>query len=366
MNKRRNGWWRCFAFLLLAGGAAGPLAAQEHQTSPKNCGLYSMYSIFQWFGKEVDIAEIIKPEYLSVPEGSTMTDLVKVASVGGLEATAVKNLTASTLRESPHPIICSVRKDPAVEAFNHYVVVFPSESGDPVAYDALDDTTVPLSNILNGRWNGFGVVVSEVPVQLAWLFWPKYLALFLAVLAIVALRWAAARWREGHNAGSPTPAPAVRGAVEALVLILVATGVAAANQVMRTESSFLHDPSGNLQAIQERHFGMFLTKVSAQEVEGAMEKGALVIDARQPRDYGLGHIEGAINITQWDDAASFDKLLDGMAPDREIVVYCQSAGCPYAVEVSKELFRRGYENLKYYKPGWIDWEERNPGKEGDH
>jgi rhodanese-related sulfurtransferase len=158
--------------------------------------------------------------------------------------------------------------------------------------------------------------------------------------------------------------PLKSAAVGALTLILLATVTAVVLQVMRGNTSLLASPEVT-DAIRERHFQSFLPVLSAAQLEREMKRGAVVIDARREDDYQRGHIDGAINLPPWSHTETCASALRSFPKGQEIVLYCQSPGCPYAGELGKKLWRLDYTNLYYYRSGWVDWEKRDAStKEG--
>lgn len=68
----------------------------------------------------------------------------------------------------------------------------------------------------------------------------------------------------------------------------------------------------------------------------------IIIDVREPSEYKMGHVTGAINIPLSEIMADANKL-DGVPKDTELVLYCASgnrsnASMPY-------LQRLGFTNL---------------------
>jgi len=111
----------------------------------------------------------------------------------------------------------------------------------------------------------------------------------------------------------------------------------------------------------------------------AMGSGALLVDARPPEQYAgdagaqlrRGHIPGAINHPWKDDLEKRDLVLvwkspealrasyqaQGIAPERDIIVYCNSS-----TEASHVLFALkyllGYPRVRIYTGSWTQWAER--------
>lgn len=68
----------------------------------------------------------------------------------------------------------------------------------------------------------------------------------------------------------------------------------------------------------------------------------IFIDVREPFEYAMGHVKGAINIPPAELMAGAKKL-DGVPKDTELVLYCRSGSRSNA---SMGYFRQlGYTNL---------------------
>lgn len=117
---------------------------------------------------------------------------------------------------------------------------------------------------------------------------------------------------------------------------------------------------------------------SLEEVQGAIARGALLVDARPPDQYAgtagaqmrHGHIPGAIShywqddLTQegfghvWKPAEELRRAYaaQGITPDRDIIAYCNSA-----TEASHVYFTLryllGYPRVRIYVGSWTEWAE---------
>lgn len=81
---------------------------------------------------------------------------------------------------------------------------------------------------------------------------------------------------------------------------------------------------------------------------------ALFIDARPDRHYNAGTIPSAIQIHDT-DFKEHVKRIDGVAKNREIIVFCQGWECVKSPKVAVMLKDMGYENVKLYQAGYPDW-----------
>ncbi len=85
-------------------------------------------------------------------------------------------------------------------------------------------------------------------------------------------------------------------------------------------------------------------------------KDILFIDAREPEDYEIGRIRGAINLPYDYMEDYWDEVLTDIAIDREIVVYCSGSECESSLFLARELVYKGYENIFIFYGGWREWE----------
>lgn len=81
------------------------------------------------------------------------------------------------------------------------------------------------------------------------------------------------------------------------------------------------------------------------------------IDAREPEDFALGHIPGAVNFPfDW-----YDEYADSVLPDldkgREIVTYCGGADCELSLYMGRQLRTEGYEKVTIFFGGYEAWQE---------
>jgi len=95
-------------------------------------------------------------------------------------------------------------------------------------------------------------------------------------------------------------------------------------------------------------------EVSVSEAKGILDKGGSVfLDCREPKEFKMGHVPGAVNIPrglmEWKVSK---KISDKNA---KIVVYCKvgGRGCLSACT----LCRMGYKNVVNIAGGWKAWEK---------
>jgi rhodanese-related sulfurtransferase len=89
------------------------------------------------------------------------------------------------------------------------------------------------------------------------------------------------------------------------------------------------------------------------------DPGTIFLDAREPEDYELGHIKGAINLPfDWFDDHWLDvePLLD---PEAAIIIYCSGTECELSIHEARHLQTLGYQNLYVFFGGWDEWVEHD-------
>lgn len=85
---------------------------------------------------------------------------------------------------------------------------------------------------------------------------------------------------------------------------------------------------------------------------------AILIDARPEKRFEQGHIPASINIPD----TQIDKYIwqiKDKPKDVEIITYCQGVSCDKSVFLAIELAKRGFTNVKVYRGGTPEWEQKN-------
>jgi thiosulfate/3-mercaptopyruvate sulfurtransferase len=117
---------------------------------------------------------------------------------------------------------------------------------------------------------------------------------------------------------------------------------------------------------------------SLEEVQAAVRRGAVLVDARPPDQYAgtagaqmrHGHIPGAIShywqddLTQegfghvWKPAAELRRAYEaqGITPDKDIIAYCNSATEASHVHFTLR-YLLGYPRVRIYVGSWTEWAE---------
>jgi rhodanese-related sulfurtransferase len=123
-----------------------------------------------------------------------------------------------------------------------------------------------------------------------------------------------------------------------------------------SENGLLGAPEGVASLQRELFPHAFVEIRSAQMISLQKQGGLCIVDARQSEDYLAGHLPGAVNIPAGASAQDRARALAGVGQGASIVVYCQSAGCPFAALIAERLHNDGFSNLSIYRDGWVGWE----------
>lgn len=71
------------------------------------------------------------------------------------------------------------------------------------------------------------------------------------------------------------------------------------------------------------------------------------------------HIPGSLHFDNPDD------LYSAVDKDDEVIVYCSNVDCLSSVALYRALMERGYNNVRRYAGGLMDWEEAGLPLEGE-
>ena len=100
--------------------------------------------------------------------------------------------------------------------------------------------------------------------------------------------------------------------------------------------------------------------IDREELKAKLDRGDdfKLVCALSEWAFKAKHIPGSIHV----DAA--DKALELLDPSDEIVVYCSDPNCPASKYAYHILTTNGYENVRRYEGGILDWEEAGYPVEG--
>ena len=100
--------------------------------------------------------------------------------------------------------------------------------------------------------------------------------------------------------------------------------------------------------------------ISRDELRAKLDRGDdfKLIMALNRWAYDAKHIPGSLHFDRPED------LYAAVRPDDEVVVYCSNVDCLSSVALYRELVRRGYQDVRRYSGGLLDWEDAGLPLEG--
>jgi rhodanese-related sulfurtransferase len=99
----------------------------------------------------------------------------------------------------------------------------------------------------------------------------------------------------------------------------------------------------------------FLSLEKAFELWGSGT--AFMLDARKPEDFAAGHIANAFNLPADNFEEHFVRIAPMLAPETELIVYCEGIECELSHRLADSLREFGYENVHLLYNGWTAWRE---------
>lgn len=359
-------WRRCWVVLMVALPLVWAGAARGDDS--RLCGLKCLSAAGAALGVPVDSAKILKPEYCSTDEGSSLEELKLAAGVLGLDSKTVKVQSIYAVRAlawSKQPTILHVRSQPSSATFDHYVLVLgESPKGEAIIYDPLSGkATEQAWEGIARTWSGAAVVVGN-DVSL----WPVYGIRAFQVIALggmlVCCLWVGrviqGRVSGWHFAGRS----AAMGGYLTLACGLMSPML---GWVMGNDFAW---NQGSARYVEEWHTDYWLKKATLKEVAGdlAKDRRNVIVDSRSVTQFQDGHLPGAVLYAYGDTGPA--RALAGVSRSAPIVVYCESPTCGVAARVGQRLISQGFKDVRIYEGGWQEWNQASraaPAGEGaDH
>ena len=101
--------------------------------------------------------------------------------------------------------------------------------------------------------------------------------------------------------------------------------------------------------------------ISREDLKTKLDRGDdfKLIMALNRWAFDAKHIPGSLHFD------TPEELYKATKPDDEIVVYCSHVDCLSSVALYRELVRRGYQNVRRYAGGLLDWEDAGLPLEGE-
>jgi rhodanese-related sulfurtransferase len=157
----------------------------------------------------------------------------------------------------------------------------------------------------------------------------------------------------------------MRALRQSLLLLLIAAAAGLLVNVLRPSAlPLVADWSPEARLKTDKGESMVIALDQAKKLCASQQ--AVFVDARAPEAYREGHILCARNLPLEGVDKRLDEVLVGVPLEGIIVVYCDGEDCSLSEDLAKELYFRGYENVKVLINGWTRWVDAGlPVGQGD-
>jgi len=97
--------------------------------------------------------------------------------------------------------------------------------------------------------------------------------------------------------------------------------------------------------------------INTEELSLLMADNQLtIIDARQPLEFQLGHIPGALNLPVGEFDTEYSNLSSFLEKNRTMVTYCNEMSCTDSELLAQKLKEHGFSKIVIYKGGYKEWQ----------
>jgi len=321
------------------------------------CGIYCLYGAMKFFGVQIDPNELLKPEYIGSPAGSSLAELKKCAEAHGLHAMPAARLSTKDLRDINLPVIIHVKSSPTGKTYNHYELYIGTREGNALIYDPPRPAETVEFWTISPRWDGTGLIVSDKPIQISKVLASARLR-FAGYVGIAAIIVLAARWGRRRFSG-------LRKALSSKQAILVSIGQCAAIGIAAAASAIAYQSINDegllargqaTASIQKAYEATFIPKLTtAKAYRLFAEKAAEFVDSRPDYMFKTDHMRGAINVPAYFTKDERAKAMAGIDKGKQIVVYCDDSTRRLADIAAAQLAADGFSNVTIYRGKWEQW-----------
>ncbi|MGG2396204.1 rhodanese-like domain-containing protein [Pseudomonas sp. SH1-B] len=94
--------------------------------------------------------------------------------------------------------------------------------------------------------------------------------------------------------------------------------------------------------------------VNVMQAKHLYDHGALFIDVRPAREWGWGHVQGAIHMDLHGRFAGLAEL--SWPREMPLVIYCDSEVCARGALATEQAVRWGFSRVFYFRGGYFAWQ----------
>ncbi len=105
-----------------------------------------------------------------------------------------------------------------------------------------------------------------------------------------------------------------------------------------------------------------LRKESPELAADRRSRGLILIDLREPRDFAIGHLPGALNLPILRFPADFEAAVAAGWPQADraafpLLLYCYGVDCVRSRQAGTEAARRGFRDVLWFRGGVQEWRD---------
>lgn len=316
-------------------------------TTNRLCGLYSISFAAAALGVDVPAEKLVTSStYLSHREGSSASDLMRVAEDHGLESWFVSNASVTMLRQHNGPSLLRMREPSGT--VGHWVVLCGfDEQGRAVIVDLPEQEILLEEADLLTYWDSQAILLGNTPIESQMIVRGRFEQFLPAILVMVLL--AAVRVMGSSAVRWPWQ-------VQFLAFLGAGLGLAVVWQCA-SPASYLNNP-GPVRFVTSSRLEPHKIIYQLPESLDSFQ----LIDCRMPADYHAETFGNAINLPINARFAAFRRITASLPAEKPVIVFCQSTQCDWADTVATKLSASGFRDVSVYRPGFVGMVDRQEEK----
>ena len=312
------------------------------------CGVNCVAAAASALGKEVSYFDLINRKFIGSSLGSTPSELQSAVKSLGFVSYSMGSCNPYLLYAVDQPTILRIKRRFSPSSIGtHWICFLGWRDGQLKIFDGESSIKFMSVSELCTIWDGSAIIVARTPSDLGWVRF----AYFCFIVSICGFYTALAvaiyfMIRRGYS----------RKVIVAALFVGVGIQIGVS---FAAPHGLLRDAICN--SIRVRANAAQITEVTVIPDWNSQSETQqlLLIDARFSKDFQLGAIPGAINLSVDATEEVFDKVTALAYEAESIVVYCQSEDCAFSDFVADELSRYLERQVAIYRGGYREWIERH-------
>ena len=254
-----------------------------------------------------------------------------------------------------------MRRHAKAREYDHYELFLGSEKGKAKLLNPPEPPQLVSFHELAALWDGNALFLSERPFNVDAILGTNRKQLFVCAIAGIAVIGALYAMRHVwlSTVGVLPRRWSMGLTIAQCALLCVAAGAAGMLYHFGNSDGLLANGEATAD-LQDAYRGTFVPRISEGTTQQLIRGDIVLIDARLAQDYERGHLDRAISIPVDANDAIWRERTALIPKDKKIIVYCQSAGCKFAENVSVRLMEDGFDGIRIFRGGWNEWVAKHP------